>query len=419
MSGPLEGIRVADFSWFGTGPIAGRTLAAFGAEVVLVESEARVDGLRMTQPVPAGKEGYNVSGFFNNFNADKLSFLLNVRATGGRAVALRLIERSDVFLTNFTPRVIAQWGLGYEALRAVNPRIIAAYAPMQGLSGQRRDFLGFGALLTPASGLSFLSGFPHRPPFGAGTNYPDYGVNPGHMVVAIAAALRHRERTGEGQMIELAQIESVAATIGPALMDYAVNGSVQRRSGNRSTWMAPHGAFRCRDAPRRHPPGPNQEPERERWIVIAVGDDAEWQGLRRVAAGQPFRQDERFTTILGRKRDEDALEEAIGAWTVSEEAFPLVQRLQEAGVPSGVVHDAEDMLEHDEHLRERGYYVYLDHPETGRSAYDGPAVRLHGTAGELPRAAPLFGEHTWEVATRILGYSEDEVADLVASGVLG
>ncbi len=418
MSRPLDGIRVVDFSWFAAGPVAGRTLADFGADVIRVENEARVDGLRIGQPIYPGKEGYNVSGYFNNFNAGKRSFLLNMAAPGARDVAMRLIAQCDVMLTNFTPRVITNWGLDYESLRAVNPTVIAVYAPMQGLTGPHRDFLGFGAVLTPVSGLSYLSGFANRPPFGVGSNYPDYALNPGHQVIAIVAALRHRERTGKGQMIELSQVESVAATIGPAMMDYAANGRVQVRAGNRSDWMTPHGAFRCLDEARSHPGLPNQAAERQRWVVIAVRGDEEWSALCSVAAGQAFAGDDRFSTILGRKEHEDALEAAIGEWTAPQSAFDLVQRLQAAGVPAGVVHDAEDMLDHDDHLRARDYYVYLEHAETGRSAHDGPIVKLHGSPGSLDSASPLLGEHTFEVATEVLGYSAEEVAELTASGVL-
>ena len=417
---PLDGIRVADFSWFGAGPIVGRTLANFGAEVVRIESEYKVDSLRLMQPVPAGMPAtYNTGGFFNNFNAGKHSFLLNMNAEGARAVAYRLVERSDVFLTNHTPRVVAKWGVDYASLRAVNPRIIAAYQPMQGSTGPHKDFIGFGAVLTPVSGLSHLSGDPARPPIGVGTNFPDFTLNPGHTMTAILAALRHRERTGVGQMVELAQIESVAATLGPALLDYTVNGRVATRTGNRSSWMAPHGVFRCRDQARSHPAAVAQDPHvRERWIAIAVRDDDEWAALCAAAPGSAFAGDARFATVAGRQRHEDALESAISAWTSGEDAASLQERLQAAGVPAHLVQDAEDMLDHDAHLRARGYYRRLEHPETGRSAYDGPIVGLHETPGDLRWAAPLFGEHTYEVATRILGYSDDEVSELVAAGVL-
>ena len=405
---PLDGIRVADFSWFGAGPIAGRTLADFGADVIRIESEARVDGLRLGQPQKPGKSGYNVCAYFNNFNADKHSFLLNMAAEGSRDVALRIIERSDIFLSNLTPRVISRWGLTYEELCEVKPDIIAAYQPMQGLWGPHRDFLGFGAVLTPTTGISHLSGDPDRRPVGVGTNYPDYAINPGHTIVAILAALRHRRRTGQGQQIELAQIESVAATMGPALMDYTVNGVNQNRKGNQSTWMCPHGIYRCADDPS----------GRERWIAIAVADDAQWESLCTVAEGSGFATDDRFATLLGRRRNEAELNQAISDWTASFDAASLAVHLQSVGIPAALVQDAEDICEHDDHLAERGFYAYLDHPETGISLYDGPTVKLHETPGYLASPAPLFGEHTYEVATGVLGYTEEEVAELTASGVL-
>ena len=407
-SRPLEGVRVADFSWFGVGPIAARTLADFGADVIRIESEARVDGLRLGQPIKPGKTGYNVCAYFNNFNADKRSFLLNMSAEGSQEVAYRLIERSDIFLSNLTPRIFERWGLTYEELREVKPDIIAAYMPMQGLSGPHRDFLGFGAVLTPTTGISHLSGDPDRAPVGVGTNYPDYVVNPGHTVIAILAALRHRRKTGQGQRIELAQVESVAATMGPSLLDYTANGVNQVRNGNKSSWMCPHGIYRCADDPS----------GRERWIAIAVGDDAQWESLRAVGDGAAFTSDDRFPTLLGRRRHEDDLNSMLSDWTASFDAAALAIQLQSVGVAAALVQDAEDMCEHDDHLAARGFYEYLDHPETDISLYDGPIVKLHETPGYLASPAPLFGQHTYEVATEVLGYSADDVAELTSAGVL-
>ena len=404
---PLDGIRVADFSWFGAGPIAGRTLADFGADVIRVESEARVDGLRRGEPQKPGVGGYNASSYFNNFNAAKRSLLLNMSVDGAREVALRLVARSDIFLSNLTPRVMERWGLTYDELCEVKPDIIAAYQPMQGLSGPYRDFLGFGAVLTPTTGISHLSGDPDRRPVGVGTNYPDYAINPGHTIVAILAALRHRRRTGQGQRIELAQVESVAATIGPSLLEYTANGVNPTRKGNRSSWMCPHGIYRCAD-----------DAERERWIAIAVASDAHWHALCNVAADAAFASDNRFGTMLNRRRHEDALNDAITSWTAGLNAERLAEALQTVGVPASLVQDAEDMVDRDPHMSERGHYRYLDHPETGHSLYDGPIAALHGTPGRLDAPAPLFGQHTYEVATEVLGYSETEVAQLTASGVL-
>ncbi len=414
---PLEGVRVADFSWFGAGPIAGQTLASFGAEVVRVESEARIDSLRIVEPAALNPDGskmtdtYNASGYFNNFNAGKLSFLLDLNSERGQEIAYRLVERSDIFLTNFTPRVLEKWNLLYEHVAAANPRIVAGYAPMQGMVGPHRDFLGFGAVLTPITGISELSGFPHHPPIGIGTNYPDYVVNPGHLAFALLAALRHRDITGEGQLVEMPQIESVVNALAPAILDYTANGVVQTRTGNRSPVAAPHGAFRCAD-------DPTSEGSEDRWIAIACRSDEQWAAICDAFDQVGSATDPRFATFEARKANEDALETLVSLWTADRRAEDVMAGLQARGVPAGVVQNAQDILDKDPHMRERAYYQYLDHPETGRSAYDGACARLSETPGVHQWAAPLFGQHTEEVCRRILELTDDEVAALLVEGVL-
>jgi benzylsuccinate CoA-transferase BbsF subunit/naphthyl-2-methylsuccinate CoA transferase subunit len=172
--------------------------------------------------------------------------------------------------------------------------------------------------------------------------------------------------------------------------------------------MCPHGIYRCADDPS----------GRERWIAIAVGNDAQWESLCRLANGAAFTSDDRFSTLLGRRRNEDELNTSISDWTRSFDAGSLAIELQSVGVAASLVHDGEDMCEHDEHLTERGFYAYVDHPETDISLYDGPTVKLHRTPGYLASPAPLFGEHTYEVATEVLEYTPEEVAELTASGVL-
>jgi crotonobetainyl-CoA:carnitine CoA-transferase CaiB-like acyl-CoA transferase len=413
---PLDGLRVADVSWFGAGPIAGQALAAFGAEVIRIESQSKLDSLRVGHPFPLNadgtfKNGVNVSGYFNNFNAGKLSMQLNLNTEKGQELAYRLVERSDIFLTNFTPRVIEKWNLRYEQLAAVNPRIIAAYAPMQGMWGPHRDFLGFGAVLTPVVGISEMSGFPDRPPIGVGTNYPDYVINPGHTVTAILAALRHRRRTGKGQYIELAQLESVVNVLGTAVPDYLANGRVQTRTGNRHPVWAPHGAYRCAD-------DATSVGSPDRWIAIAVDSDAAWVALCDAFGQTEARTDARFATETARKANEKAVDDLVSSWTLERRAEDVMAELQARGVPAGVVQTAQDILDRDPHVRARGYYQYLDHPEAGRSAHDRGTARMSETHAYHAAPAPLFGEHTFDVCERILGLSGDEIADLLAEGVL-
>jgi len=413
---PLEGVRVADFSWFGAGPIAGLFLAALGAEVVRVESEAKLDGLRSAAPgalEPDGtpKTGYNISGYFNNFNAGKLSLQLNLNTERGQELAHRLIERSDVFLTNFTPRVIDKWRLGYDQVAKTNPRIIAAYAPMQGMDGPHRDFLGFGGVLTPVTGFSYMSGYPQRPPIGVGTNYPDYAINPGHTTVAILAALRHRDLGGNGQYIELPQVESVVATLGTAVAEYLANGTVAGRGGNRNPIASPHGAFRCAD-------DPESVGSPDRWLAIACRTDTDWAVLASVFGEPELAGDPRFATLAARKANEDALEAIVSRWVAPLRAEEAMERLQARGIAAGVVQNAQDLLERDVHMRDRKYYQYLPHPETGLSAYDNVAARLSHTPASHRAPAPLLGEHTLEVCTEILGLDLDETANLLADGIL-
>lgn len=413
---PLEGIRVADFSWFGAGPIAGNTLSTFGAEVIRVESETKVDSLRIVSPFalnPDGtpKTGYNVSGYFNNFNAGKLSLQLNLNTERGQEIAYRLIEKCDLFLTNFTPRVIDKWNLRYEQISKANPRIIAAYEPMQGMSGPHRDFLGFGAVLTPITGISEMSGFPHRVPFGVGTNYPDYVINPGHTVVALLAALRYRNRTGKGQYIEISQLESVVHTLGTAVAENLVNGTNPTRAGNRDLNASPHGAFRCLD-------DATSADSPDRWIVLACRTDAQWAAAAAALGHRDAAEDPRFATLAARKANEDAIEALVGSWVAGMRAEDAAAVLQAHGVPAGVVQTSQDMLDRDEHIRARGYYQYVEHPEAGREAHDGPAFVLSETPGYIAGPAPLLGEHTMDVCERIIGLTTNEIADLMAEGVL-
>jgi benzylsuccinate CoA-transferase BbsF subunit len=411
MKQPLEGIKVADFSWFGAGPICGENLASFGATVVRVESESHPDGLRSVAPFPPGKTGYNVSGYFNNYNAGKLDLTLNLNTDIGKQIARKLIGWCDIFLTNHTPRVLERWSLEYKDVREINPTVIAAYQPMQGFEGPHKYFMGFGAVLGPITGYSHLSGFPHRPPMGLGTNYPDYVINPGHTLVAILAALRYRKKTGKGQMVELAQIESAVSPLAQALMDYAANGRIQVRAGNRLPHAAPHGAFRCQDNTW------NNQPE-DRWIAFGVFDDAQWRGLVDAMGSPAWAGDGKFATHASRKQNEDELEANVTAWTREHTAEDLMALLQSKGVPAGVVENARDMLDNDEQLKAREYYVYLDHPEAGHTAYDGPPFRLSKTPGVLRTPAPLLGEHNEFVCKEILGMSDEEIAEALIAQAL-
>jgi len=411
---PFEGVRVCDFTWFAAGPIATKMLADHGAEVIKIESITHFDRLRFVQPVPDDKVGnLNCGGFFNNFNSSKLSIALNLTHPKAVEIATKLILASDIVVENFSPRVMERLGLTYERFMQLKPELIWVDQPMQGLSGPHKYYAGYGALITPLAGLAHLTGFTHRPPTGTGTNYTDYVINCGHLFIAIVGALRRRHITGKGQHIVMSQLESAVSILETAILDYTVNGRVSFRDGNRSPYAAPHGAYRCkgedRDCVYVTTEGPTPGRKNDRWCVIAVFNDEEWRAFCRVIGNPLWTQNTKFATLVARKENEDKLDSLVEEWTKERIPKEVMFLMQQAGVPAGVVQDAEDILIHDPHMRARGHYVYLDHPEAGHTAYDGPPFRLSATPGNPSQPAPRLGEHTDFVCREVLGMSEEEI----------
>ncbi|MFQ5924534.1 MAG: CaiB/BaiF CoA transferase family protein [Dehalococcoidia bacterium] len=420
---PFAGIRVCDFSWFAAAPVATKCLADFGAEVIKMESSTHPDGIRMAMPQAPGKEtDLGSGGWFNNQNSSKLCLGLNLAHPRAKEVYDRLILASDIVVENFSPRMKERLGLNYEDYVKLKPDIIWVDQPMQGLTGPHKYRVGFGAVITPVAGLSYLSGFPHRPPVGTGTNYTDYVINPGHLALAIIAVLRYRKRSGKGQHIVMSQFESAVSVLETAILDYTVNKRIQPRLGNRTPYAAPHGCYRCkgedRDCIYYTALGAAPGRKDDRWCVIAVFSDGEWKAFCHVIGNPPWSEDPKFSTLLGRKENEDELDRLVEEWTIQRRPEEVMMLMQHAGVSAGVVQDAEDLLLHDPQLRARGYYVYLDHSVTGHSAYDGIACKLSKTPGKLSRAAPRIGEHTEFVCQEILGMAEEEINEYLVAGVL-
>jgi crotonobetainyl-CoA:carnitine CoA-transferase CaiB-like acyl-CoA transferase len=246
---------------------------------------------------------------------------------------------------------------------------------------------------------------------GLGTNYPDYVINPGHTLIAILAALRHRKKTGKGQRIELAQIESVVSALAPAVMDYTANGRVQTRNGNRVPNAAPHGAFRCPDIE-------IGSEKHDRWVAIAVHNDDAWRALVEAMGSPAWAADAKFATHEGRKQHEDELETSINEWTRPQAAEDVMTLLQSKSIPAGVVQNSRDVHDLDPHLQARKYYEYIEHPETGVMAHDGAPFRLSKTPGSLRTPAPCLGEHNEYVCKEILGMSDEEIAEALVEQAL-
>lgn len=398
----LSDIRVLDFAWVGAGALVTQTFAIHGAEVIKVESATHPDNLRVTAPFRPDHDNVNGSGYFASRNANKYSFALNMSTEKAHEIAREFLAKSDVVINNFRPGIMERWGLGYEQARAINPGIIYISMPMQGSTGPHRDFSGFGSTISAVSGIVDMSGLPDRAPIGTNTHYPDHVPNPGHALIILLAALYRRSITGEGANIELAQLESTVNCTGPAILAASLNVDVQR-TGNRVADEAPHGVFQCAGD--------------DKWCAIAVRTKSQWEGLRRVLDVNHLLDDPAFNTLAGRKSAEDDIERIIGEYTVSWERERLAGALQAIGVPSYAVQTIPDLLS-DQQLNERGFWRHLEHEEIGVYVTGSLPFRWEGGAFAPTRGAPLLGEHTWEIASRVLGMSKDEFDRLTAEGVL-
>ena len=407
---PLEGVRVCDLTWIIAGPTATRVLADFGAEVIRVEHEQALDSIRLGRPIVGDSPTLNNSGFFNYFNRNKKSMLLNARHPEGMALLRRLIAASDVVVENFSSGVLESWGLGYDELKEIRPDIIYCSISGFGHSGRDKAFTTWGPTAQALSGLTFMSGLPGKPPAGWGYSYMDHTAGY-YGAIAIMMALHHRNVTGEGQQIDISQVEAGIILGGPAVLDFTVNGRPWRREGmppgNRA-WqpaVAPHNTYACRGE--------------DRWIAIAVTNDAEWQALVRAMDEPSWAADTRFGTVEGRLQFQDELDERIGAWTAEQEDYALMALLQAAGVRAAACQKASDRFERDPQLAARGWWHHLSHPELGNCDYDGIAPKLVAYArAPCRQRRRCCGEHTDEVLRDVLGIEEDAITELRASGVL-
>ena len=400
----LSRVRVIDFSWIGAGSYATKILADLGADVIKVESSARLDSLRMAAPYRNGIAGVNRSGYFADRNTSKRSITINMKHPRALGLITKLIAQSDIVANNFTPGVMEKFGLGYAAVRAIKPDIIYLAMSMQGAEGPERSYLGYGANIVALTGLQHLTGLPGREPAGTGTNYPDHVPNPCHATFALLAALRHRRRTGQGQYIDLAQIEPTIALLGPTLLDLTVNGRQHERNGNEHPWAAPHGVYPCAGE--------------DRWIAIAAMSDAHWAALVETLGYPAWTREQRWIRLGDRHRDRADLDRLLGNETAKWGAEPLMAELQARSVPAGVVWNAEDVIKNDPQLRHRGHWVRLKHAEMGEAIYNAPPFRFSNAPVGLESPAPLLGEHTREICSGLLGISDPEIDELIAQEVL-
>lgn len=389
---PLAGVRIVDFCWAIAGPLGTRILADMGADVIKVESEYRLDPIRQIGVQPPGLSSWNTNGQFNDCNTSKRSLVLNLNTSEGIDVARRLIATADVVTSNYTPDRLDRWGLGYDALRELRPGIIVANMAVMGIRGPHKDWRSYGSGIVAMCGLGDLTGFPGRDPIGLGTLHTDFTV-PYFAATQIMAALIHRERTGEGRYLELAQYEASIHLLDTELVEFLNNGATPGRNGNRCRWMAPHGVF----------PAAGDD----RWVAIACRDDGDWAALCGVMGLDALRECDRFARL-------DEVEAAITAWTRTRDRWEAAAALQAAGVPASAVEDLDDLLHHDAAMA-------ADYRETPLPAGVTAIVQEQPILWDGERVpftrAPLWGEHTDEVL-REIGLGDGEIAALAERGVL-
>ncbi|MBN1568548.1 MAG: CoA transferase [Acidobacteria bacterium] len=399
----FEDLKIAAFNWAMVGPLTLKFFADYGATVVRVETSLRPCVTRTSAPFKDNVPGINRSGYFNHFSANMMSLSLNMNTPQGLNVARDLIAWADVVMENFTPGVMDKWGLGFEALKQIKPDIIMVRQNGFGIEGPYRNLAAFGMILAAIAGIPNYIGWPDGGPLPIGVGAYTDSISPRFASAALIAALDYRERTGKGQLIDLAQFETALYFLLPGLLDAAANKREPARNGNAVSYAAPHNVYPCKG--------------KERWCTIAVTDDAQWAALCKVIGKPDLAADPRYATLQNRKTNEAALDALMEAWTIDHTPEEVMAVLQSAGVPAGIVENAADIFQ-DPQLRERGLFWPMEHSEIGMFTHLGSSMVLSETLARSSTPSPCIGEHNEYVLTKILGKTDEEFVELLAAGVL-
>ncbi|MFH1484429.1 MAG: CoA transferase [Chloroflexota bacterium] len=407
---PLEGYRVADFGWIWAGAALGHYLADMGAEVIRIESRKKLDGLRMGRPIPGrdiakGDKGEEpeVQPTFHCINRSKMGITMDMNDSEATPFLKRLVSLSDIVVENYNPRVMKKAGLDYESLRAIKPDIVMISLPSAGQYGPRRDIITYGSSVAAISGLSSLVGYADKEVLGIGQiTYPD-PTSATFGLIAVLMAIYHRNRTGEGQHIDLAQWETTSGLLGEAIMDYTMNGRVMGTHGTRHPTMVPHNNYPAQGE--------------DKWVSIAVKTDEEWQDLCRAMGKPAWCKEERFADKFSRQRNVEELDKLIAAWTKDYEPYALTELLQKFGVAAMPVMNIEDQY-FNPHLQERQVYIEVEHPMVGPETLYNLAWKLSDTPGGVKGPAHMLGQHNDYVFKELMGLPEEQVDDLVVRKVM-
>ena len=398
----LKGIRIADFSWVWAGPLTTMLLAFMGAEVIKIESRKRLDQMRQGSITTGDSfSDFNASPIFNNANLNKKSVTLDLSRPEGTELARRIVALSDLTIENMRPGVMDKLGLGYKDLVKVKPDIIMLSASGFGSSGPYREYAGYAPIFAAFGGLAYLTGYEDGEP-NTMSGVMDLRVGT-VSAFALLAALIHRQKTGEGQYIDLSSSECISALVGPQLMEYTMNKRSPFRSGNQDSIMAPHNCYRCKGI--------------DKWISIAVATDEEWNALCRAMGNPAWTRDEAFADIYSRWKNRTKLDEFIGKWTINYTHYEVMELLQRSGVAAMPSFSAEEILS-DPHVKARGLINEVQHPVLGRKVVINPSWKHSETPARIHKASPLLGEHNEEVFGDLLGMTKEEVKKLESAQII-
>jgi crotonobetainyl-CoA:carnitine CoA-transferase CaiB-like acyl-CoA transferase len=402
---PLTGLRVIDLSMGWAGPHATRHLADLGCDIVKVEACQYPDWWRGvdTRPIVIEQMLYEKSSYFNVLNRNKRGITLDLTTPDGVRLVKELVKGADAVIENYSAGVLPKLGLDYDSLRQVKPDLIMLSMPAFAADGVWRECRAYGSTLEQASGLPSVTGAPDGPP---AMNHIAYGDPIGglHAAAALLVALHHRRRTGEGNRIDMSQVECMLTMVAPWIAEQSANGKVAARSGARHLGHVPHNCFACR--------------ETDTWLLVAAADDTQWQALAETIGRGDLAADATLSTLAGRKAREGEIEAAVAAWSRGRSADEAMQELQRRGVAAGAVRSPLDLLD-DPHLTARGFWQWIDRAHVGRHPQPSPAYRENETPYAITHPAPTLGQHNVDVLCGILGLSDDEVARLTDAGVIG
>ena len=379
-TGVFEGLKVADFAWVGAGPLVTRAIADHGATVVHLESIAHPDVLRLFPPFKDGQPGIDTSQFMANFNSSKLGIAADLSTTKGRDVAKRLIDWADVVMESFTPGVLAKYGFDYETLSKDRPDLVMMSSCLRGQSGPESAYTGFGGQGAALAGIHGVTGWPDRDASGPWGAYTDF-ISPRYGLAALAAALVHRQATGQGQYIDFSQVEASIHFIEPLVLDYTVNGRIAGPGAMHSDTASPNGVFAALGV--------------ERYVAISVETGDQWAALTEAAPGLSGFATERFADLSARRAEASAIDNILAGWCADREPFELVAELRSMDVPASVVQRPSDLY-NDQQLLHREFFTTLNHSVMGPTPYDGPVTRFSETPVKLRKAAP----HLARIRTR-------------------